>query len=84
MQRHRYRGGVMTHTNYSLSEVAKLLGKMPYQITYLITTGKIPEVQRFAGRRQFSQSDVRRLRRYFATETNKETHEVQKTNDESP
>jgi DNA-binding transcriptional MerR regulator len=74
----------MPNTNYSLSEVAKLLGKMPYQITYLITTGKIPEVQRFAGRRQFSTSDVRRLRRHFAKQTNKETNEIQKTNDEGP
>jgi DNA-binding transcriptional MerR regulator len=74
----------MPQTNYSLSEVAKLLGKMPYQITYAITTGRISDVQRFAGRRQFSESDVRRLRRYFATKTNKETHEIQETNDESP
>jgi DNA-binding transcriptional MerR regulator len=74
----------MPSTNYSLSEVATLLGKKPYQITYLITTGKIPEVKRFAGRRQFSPSDVRRLRRHFATKTNKETNEIQETNDESP
>ncbi len=74
----------MPQTNYSLSEVAKLLGKMPYQITYAITTCRIPDVQRFAGRRVFSESDVRRLRRYFATRTNKETNEIQETNDESP
>lgn len=74
----------MPQTNYSLSEVATLLGKMPYQITYAITTGKIPEVRRFAGRRQFSPSDVRKLRRHFATKTHKETNEIQKANDESP
>lgn len=68
--------------NYSLSEVATEVGVMPYQITYAITTGKIPEVQRFAGRRQFTQSDLRRVRHHFAKMKNKETNEIQKGNNE--
>lgn len=72
--------------NYSLSEVAAAVGVMPYQITYAITTGKIPDVPRFAGRRKFTDSDLRRVKRHFATKatkTNKESNEIQKTNNES-
>jgi hypothetical protein len=72
----------MTHKNYSLSEIAAAVGVMPYQITYAITTGKIPEVERFAGRRKFTESDLRRVRRHFAEMKNKETDEIQKRNNE--
>jgi DNA-binding transcriptional MerR regulator len=76
-------GGAMSNQkNYSLSEVAAEVGVMPYQITYAITTGKIQEVQRFAGRRLFSESDLRLLKRHFALKKNKEKDEIQKTNDE--
>jgi hypothetical protein len=75
-------GAMSSQKNYSLSEVAAEVGVMPYQITYAITTGKIQEVQRFAGRRQFSESDLKRLRRHFALKKNKEKDEIQKTNNE--
>ena len=76
----------MTSQYYSLKEVAKLLEKQPYQITYLILTGKVPEPKsRFAGKRLFSESDIERLRSHFELkkqERNK--HEIQETNNDRP
>ena len=56
----------MTKKNYSLSEVAKLLKKQPYQISYVISSGHISEPKlRFAGKRMFSEPDVEKLREHF-------------------
>lgn len=52
--------------HYLLSEVAKVLGKRPHQITYPIVTGKIEEpATRIAGKRLFTPEDVSRLSKHF-------------------
>jgi hypothetical protein len=52
--------------HYLLGEVAKLLGRRPHQIIYLLTSGRIPEAeQRIGNRRLFSEEDVVRLARHF-------------------
>lgn len=69
----------MTKTqHYSLSEVAKLLKKQAYQVTYAIVTGQIPEPEfRFAGKRLFSETDLERLRSHFEVKNqDKENHEI--------
>jgi MerR HTH family regulatory protein len=51
---------------YVLAEVAKLLGRRPHQVTYLLTSGQIPEpAQRIANRRHFSAEDITRLARHL-------------------
>jgi hypothetical protein len=57
---------VIVEKHYVLAEVAKLLGRRPHQIIYLLTSGQIPEpAQRIANRRLFSAEDVTRLARHF-------------------
>ena len=52
--------------HYVLAEVAKLVGRKPHQIVYLLTSGRIPEPeQRIGNRRLFSEADVTRLARHF-------------------
>ena len=52
--------------HYLLGEVAKLVGRRPHQIVYLLTSGQIPEAeQRIGNRRLFSEEDVIRLARHF-------------------
>lgn len=54
---------------YLLGEVAKILGRRPHQITYLITSGQAPEPERrLANKRLFSESDVSRLARRLKAE----------------
>jgi|GEM_PF-1444349 len=54
---------------YLLGEVAKILGRRPHQITYLITSGQAPEPERrLANKRLFSESDVSRLARRLKVE----------------
>jgi len=54
---------------YLLGEVAKILGRRPHQITYLITSGQAPEPERrIANKRIFSESDVSRLARRLKVE----------------
>jgi DNA-binding transcriptional MerR regulator len=48
-----------------LSDVARELKVKPYQIVYLITTGKIPDVSRVGNRRMFSKNDVDQIRKIF-------------------
>lgn len=54
---------------YLLGEVAKILGRRPHQITYLITSGQAPEPERrLANKRLFSEADVSRLARRLKAE----------------
>lgn len=72
----------MRQQNYSLSEIARVLCRQPYQVTYALTTGRIPEPKRFAGRRQFSEADLKRLTEYFQGREKKETNEIQDQDNE--
>jgi hypothetical protein len=64
-----------------LNEVARLLGKRPYQITYAITSGAVEDVSlRLGGRRIFQPADIERLARHFDIQpgresANSETHQ---------
>src|SRR5690242_146467 len=50
--------------HYLLGEVAKILGRRPHQISYLLTSGRVPEPeQRIANKRLFTAEDVGRLSR---------------------
>lgn len=50
--------------HYLLGEAAKILGRRPHQIAYLITTGQVPEPERrIANKRLFSERDILRLGR---------------------
>jgi hypothetical protein len=57
---------------FSLSEVAKRLGVMPYRNAYLHTTGKLPEPVRFLGKRAYSEADIRVIASHFGIETGEE------------
>jgi hypothetical protein len=46
---------------YMLSDVAKVLQTKPYRIVYLLTSGQVPEVMQFGGRRMFTFGDVLRI-----------------------
>lgn len=46
---------------YSLKDAAAILQKQPYQITYVLTTGKVPEPQRIGGKRVFTSEDLQRI-----------------------
>lgn len=51
---------------YSIREVAKILKKQPYQITYLLETGQVPEPKvRLGNRRAFSLEEVTQLLEVF-------------------
>ena len=51
---------------YTISEVARILQKQPYQIVYALGTGKVPEPKvRIGNRRAFDLSEVQRLCDYF-------------------
>jgi len=58
---------------FSLSEVAKRLGVMPYRIAYLHTTGKLPEPERFLGKRAYSEADIRVIATHFGIEPGDES-----------
>ena len=50
--------------HYLLGEVAKILGRRPHQIAYLLTTGQVPEPERrIANKRLFSNENIERLAR---------------------
>ena len=56
----------MEDRHYILSDVARILGKKPHQVTYALTSRAVPEPeQRVASRRLFSRDDIVRLARYF-------------------
>jgi hypothetical protein len=55
--------------HYLLGEVGKILGCRPHQITYLITSGQVPEPERrIANKRLFAEQDVTRLARRLKAE----------------
>ncbi len=45
---------------------------MPYRIAYLHTTGKLPEPERFLGKRAYSEADIRVIASHFGIETGDE------------
>ena len=51
-----------------LNEVARLLGKKPYQVTYAISSGAVDDVIRIGGRRIFQNQDIKRLARHFGVD----------------
>lgn len=55
----------MTNNLFSLRKVAKALGLKPYQVTYCLTAGHVPEPQNVGNRRLFSAEDIERLAEHF-------------------
>jgi hypothetical protein len=56
---------------FLLGEVAKILGRRPHQIAYLLTTRQVPEPERRIGnKRIFTEEDVVRLARHFRVSPN--------------
>lgn len=53
---------------FSLGDVANSLRIPGWKIQYAITSGRVPDVGRFAGRRVFVAEDVRRLATHFGVE----------------
>jgi hypothetical protein len=52
--------------HYLLGEVARILGHRPHQISYLLTSGQVPEPgRRIANKRLFTKDDVQRLGHRF-------------------
>ena len=52
--------------HYLLGEVSRALGRKPYHVTHVLTTGKVPEpALRIANKRLFTAEDVERLARIF-------------------
>jgi hypothetical protein len=61
----------MEDRRYVLSDVARLLGKKPHQVTYALTSRAVEEPQeRIAHRRLFSRDDIMRLARHFKVAPN--------------
>ncbi len=57
----------MKPRHYSLRDVATLLKLKPYQITYALTVGLVPEPDlRISNKRIFREKDICRLRAHFA------------------
>ena len=57
----------MNTKHYSLKDVAKMLKLKPYQITYALTVGLVPEpALRIGNKRIFVEEDIERLRGHFA------------------
>jgi hypothetical protein len=46
---------------YSLKDAAAILQKQPYQIVYLLTTGKVAEPERIGGKRVFTVENLTRI-----------------------
>jgi hypothetical protein len=56
----------MQHSYFTLGQVARLLGRKPYLVTYAITSGHVPEPPlRIGNKRVFNREDVERLARHF-------------------
>ena len=52
--------------HYLLGEVSRALGRKPYHVTHVLTTGKVPEpALRIGNKRLFAVEDVERLARQF-------------------
>ena len=48
---------------YSLKDAAAILQRQPYQLVYLLTTGKVEEPVRIGGKRVFTTDDLTTARR---------------------
>ena len=60
------------NNQYMLNETAKIVGCRGYQIAYAIQQGYLPEpALRLAHQRIFTDSDIVRIREYFAAKSNK-------------
>lgn len=46
---------------FSLRDVARILRVQPYQVAYLISTGKVPEPRQIGGMRIFTLADLHRI-----------------------
>lgn len=55
----------MTAQYFSLGDAARVLGIPPYQISYLLSTGKVPEPKRIGNRRLFSIDDLAQISEYI-------------------
>ena len=56
----------MNKEHLLLNEVARLVGVRPYQITYALTVGLVPEpLIRIANKRIFQSVDIARLKEHF-------------------
>ena len=52
--------------HYLLGEVSRVLGRKPYHVTHVLTTGKVPEpALRIGNKRLFAVEDVERLAQHF-------------------
>ncbi len=70
--------------HYLLGEVSKALGRKPYHVTHVLTTGKVPEpALRIANKRLFTVEDVERLARHFRVNPNWSAVEVTPSNTEA-
>jgi len=59
----------MNEQNLLLKDVAALLGLKPYQITYKISVGLIPEPKlRISNKRIFKPADVERIAAHFGVD----------------
>jgi hypothetical protein len=57
--------------HFLLGEVAKALGRKPYHVTHVLTTGKVSEpALRIGNKRLFNVEDVERLAHYFRVTPN--------------
>ena len=56
-------------THYSTTDLAKLAGIAEHRITYAHRCGKLAEPElKVAGKRIYSEADIRRVVRYFGVE----------------
>ncbi len=66
----------MTQEHFLLNEVAKKIGRKPFQIVYMIVNGFVDEPKlRIGGKRIFNRKDIEEIRRvmdqkYGTVETN--------------
>jgi hypothetical protein len=67
--------------HFLLGEVSKVLGRKPYHVTHVLTTGKVPEpALRIGNKRLFTAEDVERLAQHFRVSPNWSAVEVPPSN----
>jgi hypothetical protein len=70
--------------HYLLGEVSRALGRKPYHVTHVLTTGKVPEpALRIGNKRLFTAEDVERLARHFRVGPDWSAVEVTPSNSEA-
>jgi len=72
----------MKTRHYTLRDVARLLKVKPYQVTYALSVGHVPEPgTRINNKRVFQEDDIQRLAKHFGVEmrskSGTKTHEAQ-------